>query len=458
MMFREVLLLLAMVLFVEGQRAYDCRRSGTLCEGTCLTTGNNAGNCQCGLGRIGYDCSIQGTLRTAGTCNNQNCVGTNQICYNNGGPSDLCACTAGFTGLGCDTERVSTTCDVSTMSVTIIPLPGANFNGKIFVKNQGNVAQCQFSNPTPPSTSFTQTFNLNSCGITSTVQANSGNTIYAVRVVVQYSTLYETIYDEEHVANCIHTTDGQVQGVIGVQPAASRPGQVVTGTTTVTHMEIIRASSGAEMAATETAIVGEDLELRLVLDSTQYQSLFATSCTAYSSTNTANRASKVLVTGGCIGLDALNVVRPPMTRNQTVITIPIDAFKFDNSQDLVFQCDLLVCRAGDNRCNPVSTCGPVGTGFGRKKRQAGNETEVETVQSGVRVFSFTNIELTSCPASTFESCVQSVPFLTVTIIFGVLLLVALIASAFLCFRFTRSEARPEGKTESAYYNKGISTA
>lgn len=48
------------LIVVEGQRAYDCRRTGTLCEGTCLTTGNNAGTCQCGTGRIGYDCSIQG--------------------------------------------------------------------------------------------------------------------------------------------------------------------------------------------------------------------------------------------------------------------------------------------------------------------------------------------------------------------------------------------------------------
>lgn len=37
----------------------------------------------------------------------------------------------------------------------------------------------------------------------------------------------------------------------------------------------------------------------------------------------------------------------------------------------------------------VQTCGSVGTGFGRKKRQAGNKTEVESVQLGVRVVSLT---------------------------------------------------------------------
>ncbi|XP_061181554.1 EGF-like domain-containing protein 2 [Saccostrea echinata] len=368
------ILFVGFILFVNIVFAkWHCRNrltGGCLNGGTC---DSDSGVCTCPPGFEGYNCGLE----TALICPDDNAADCRNggTCYN----TDQCFCTADYIGAQCETPISSMECRGEGTDITVIVPNG--FRGEIYSQRDGSnddvvPEECKFTATAArpdnyiPYT-FTIPFDRTSPCINATLNETvneNGDSVFSSVIVKTYSTMFITDYDEQLTFVCIHSTSNYTLGTRLDQVDLDKSRNLQTdkkdGDYSPVRMNVLNED---DTNLTGQVNVGDVIKLRFYLDDeTVYKNLRMEDCTA-NDTRLENGNSFQFLERGCpteagaaimVNTDGQTLTRithPVRGEGEVAAAIlPIYAFKFKSTGNVAFNCQLKICRDGED-CNP--NCG-----------------------------------------------------------------------------------------------------
>ncbi|XP_064596174.1 uncharacterized protein LOC135462823 [Liolophura sinensis] len=438
---------------------YDCRRSNQVCVSD-VTGGQctNTGSCVCTDPNFtGYDCSLPAVQERFPPQCSIDCGGRGR-CYDDGFGAK-CFCDPSYYGDRCQFDRVSVQCFTEYMTIRVFPI---NFNGEIFVATLPPDVEpaCQFEaapdgNGFLKNLSFSDNPTVNPClpNLSVATSTVDGTNIFTYEISVKYNPRYTTFVDEIHTVTCEHTLNGPLVGAVIDVDGGPTNGVIISGNATVLDLDITRESDGVSVSRNNlVTFIGEDLNIKVSLkDESRYKNHKVENCGAYnyplldSAVNNL-RLEKRMVADGCPAPDSQDVISGPLIKTPTTVFVPFKAFKF-NTGELHIYCSVRVClQATDALCQPddcTAQKGGPGGGFGRKKRQSGDDQDVEELSTSFYVVTKLEPgyfqESNSSTKVEEKSCFQTPAFLAVTVVFSFLLIITLVVTVIMCLRYMRRE-------------------
>ncbi|XP_048257164.1 uncharacterized protein LOC124111456 [Haliotis rufescens] len=145
-------------------------------------------------------------------------------------------------------------------------------------------------------------------------------------------------------------------------------------------------------------------------------------------TNSNTEKTLKLIEGSCVHTDGLPFISEAVTpdhSNSRLLSLVIKAFHFDGNDEVIFSFRVRVCVAADNSaCDPVN-CSAPGGGYGRRKRDAGNEVQLSKVVK-IRSQGETSSQTTISGCETSWEITATVIVMAVAIVLLIVFSVALI--------------------------------
>ncbi|XP_062585966.1 EGF-like domain-containing protein 2 [Saccostrea cucullata] len=371
------ILFVGIILLVNNVFAkWHCRNrltGGCLNGGTC---NSDTGVCACPEGFEGYNCGLE-TALICPADNDANCR-NGGTCYN----TDQCFCTEDYIGAQCETPISSMECRGEGTDITVMVPDG--FRGEIYSQRDGSdddmvPEECKF---TPEAArpdnyipyTFTIPFDRTSpcinAALNETINEN-GDSVFSSVIVKTYSTMFITDYDEQLTFVCIHSTNNYTLGTRLDQVDLDKSRNLQTdkkdGDYSPVRMNVLNED---DTNLTGQVNVGDVIKLRFYLDDeTVYKNLRMEDCTA-NDTRLENGNSFQFLEKGCPteagaaimvetnGQTLTRITHPTRGGEVAAAVLPIYAFKFKSTGNVAFNCQLKICREGED-CNP--RCGAPAT-------------------------------------------------------------------------------------------------
>ncbi|XP_067682047.1 EGF-like domain-containing protein 2 [Haliotis asinina] len=384
-------LLLLILKLISADASYNCLRPNQPClnNGTC----SDSGSCSCPSTHEGFDCGLDKAMKGAGDCPTASpCILGQGDCYDDGSGTK-CYCYSNFYGLKCEEERIQILCTEDHMVIGINPYNNDNYSGMAYIEGKANSAQCRdnlissvnASNHIPKNWKgrYIDVEHSNVvCGAITPVQ-NDTRMEYTRKVVIQYNMDFLTTLDERFSITCFLPISN-----ISISNTISKVNTGNMNLKTVVREDAIKPVvlyifADGEMVEVNSAIeVGSDLDLYFNIAG-EYKSMRILSGEANNMLTNGSRTLK-LIENSCVHPDAYSVVKkgPHLdTQNDSsLIILKLMAFKFVGSDSVSFRFSIKVCVAVNKAdCDPVDCAAGKGKGYGRKKRNAPDETTVEGV-------------------------------------------------------------------------------
>ncbi|XP_071093030.1 EGF-like domain-containing protein 2 [Haliotis cracherodii] len=414
----RILVLIASIGFAHA--TFDCRRPNQACMngGSCTFT---SADCTCDPAYGGYDCGLTLADVDQNSCTSSTCL-NGGTCFDDGVLGAKCYCDSEYYGDACEKNRFSLTCVADLMVIGINPYSASGYEA--FVEDKKGIAGCDSQQVPNPVDTFDKIpdsweghyiqveHDSAACGPSVPV-ITSGKKEFNRVVVVKYSPNMLTDIDDRYYVKCILEDNVVVDSsVVKINVNG------VNSQHEVSREDIAKAVD-FYLFANNVFYNGDPVdvgtELRFVFGiQGVYTSMRVEEGEANNTISNDTKTLK-LIEGSCVYADGFPVISEAVTpdpSNSREFNLKIRAFHFDGNDEVIFSFRVRVCVAADNSaCDPVTCTAPDG-GYGRRKRDAGNEVQLHKVvkirsqgegQYGDNVYSKPNatpgVTATGCEAS-----------------------------------------------------------
>ncbi|XP_046327157.2 EGF-like domain-containing protein 2 [Haliotis rufescens] len=383
--------LLLILKLISADASFNCLRPNQEClnNGTCLVTGS----CSCQPTHEGFDCGLDKAEKGAGGCGSSSpCTVGNSDCYDDGSGMK-CYCYSDYYGLKCQEERIQILCTEDHMVIGFNPYNSNNYSGMTYIEGKADSPVCQDKLISGVNASIYIPNNWAGryldvehssvvCGAITPVR-NDTRMEYTRKLVVQYNKDFLTALDERFSITCFLPIAN-----ISISNSISKVNTGNINLKTVVREDAIKPVvlyifADGELVEVNTPIeVGSDLLLYFNIAG-EYKSMRILSGEANNMQTNGSRSLR-LIENSCIHADAFSVIKKAPyldTKNDsTLIAFKLTAFKFVGSSSVSFRFSIKVCVSINKAdCEPVDCAPGKANGFGRKKRNAPDETTVEGV-------------------------------------------------------------------------------
>ncbi|KAL4229544.1 Neurogenic locus notch protein 1 [Mactra antiquata] len=476
------ILLVVCTYFVSAQSqfSYDCQRMDDCQNDRACNTID--GTCWCADDFLNYNCGVNATLSecASNTCQN------NGLCYVVDS-TDTCFCPYGYYGDTCEQRYVQLTCTGDTAEFAIVLPP--QFSGQVSLVNGNNeidseciVNDTEDGNNTKYSIIIDISPDQDTAGVPCKINnvANLTDTVttYRTSLMVAYRTGITTSLDEIYFGDCIHTTESEVSQNIGSIAFANE-------NLTVNEFEEVYSTAAlvvADVDLTPLAVdsniyVGTIFNLIVYLtDTSVYKTVRFDNCVANNTLPAPDEKTFSIMDLGCPTQGSKYITQGQSAINYTVgdtdlpaSILPVEAFKFSDSQTIGILCTTKICKDGDDSCEIPADCEAVrnqaNSGAQRKKRAAGDDVsdnvDLETVSTTLTIHGPNDVSDQSGQASgmeqlpvTLENCFDRSDILAVVAVLAgfvcILLIACLVLGCMLIKRRAKSvefEAMPAPPSE-----------
>ncbi|XP_048257163.1 EGF-like domain-containing protein 1 [Haliotis rufescens] len=369
-----------------AQATYDCRRPNQAClnNGNCTFT---SPNCTCTTEYSGYDCGLQLVNVDQHNCTTTTCV-NGSTCYDDG-TGAKCYCDSEHYGDMCEKDRFSLTCVADLMVIGINPYSTSGFEA--FVEDKKGIIGCGSRRvPTTVDTfdkipdswegHYIQVeHDSAACGPSVPVITGERKEFNRV-VVVKYSPNLLTDIDDRYYVKCILEKNVVVDSsVVRINVPGVNSQHVVSREDIAKAVDFYLTVSGG-LYKEDPVDVGTELKFTFGVQAV-YTSMRVEEGEANNTISNDTKTLK-LIEGSCIHSDGFPVISEAVTpdsSNKQELNLKIRAFHFDGNDEVIFSFRVRVCVAADNSaCDPVNCTAPDG-GYGRRKRDAGDEVQLSKV-------------------------------------------------------------------------------
>ncbi|XP_064607106.1 EGF-like domain-containing protein 1 [Liolophura sinensis] len=431
-----IALLLGLNMVGASFREFDCHRFDNPCQngGTC---NNQTRTCSCVLGFEGYDCSQATALRKTSPCFPTACQ-NGGTCYS-GLSGDVCFCPAGFWGSICEKRRhTAEACNRNTVRIAIKPI--GTFAGKIYVMGLGADVVCNLNMDVTDgayrATISTSPTSPCANGLSMFTDAASGEDIREVNIVISHKPYILTSTDERHTFRCSETGFSTVLSMnVQDRPA---DGLILNDGSGDINIQFTAAPSRAPLPS--VLVIGQDVFAEFSLPiSSRFTTFRIESC--FMLAGETSGISQPLIIDSCLDEATRALIgAEPLTQDGDTTLLRFKLFQFPQTNNLVMSCSVITCDSFNlTPCSPVS-CSDGSVGYGRRKREA-NDGQTLNVSRSLHVVLSTG-ELVALlqrsnqtsGMSQQELCQHSSAFVSVTVVCGALLALALIAIVLIYFR------------------------
>ncbi|XP_046558809.1 EGF-like domain-containing protein 1 [Haliotis rubra] len=362
---------------------FDCRRPNQDClnGGNCTFT---SAECSCATNYTGYDCGLESAKVDQNNCTATACV-NGSTCYDDG-TGAKCYCDSEHYGDMCEKDRFSLSCVADLMIIGINPYSAAGYEA--FVEDKQGVTGCNSQAvPTPVNTSdkipdsweghYIQVEHDSAeCGPSVPV-ITGGKKEFDRVVVVKYSPNLLTDIDDRFNVKCILEKNVAVDSRVVMINATGVTSQHVVSREDVAKAVDFYLFVGGRQYNGDPIDVGTELQFVFGVQGV-YTSLRVEEGEANNTVSNATKTLK-LIEGSCMHTDGYPVIAEAVTpdsSNSKEFNLRIRAFHFDGNDELIFSFRVRVCVAADSStCEPVNCTAP-GGGYGRRKRDVGNEVQL----------------------------------------------------------------------------------
>ncbi|XP_067668651.1 EGF-like domain-containing protein 2 [Haliotis asinina] len=380
---------LVLTLFLGLARTtFDCRRPNQDClnSGTCTFT---SADCICTSAYSGYDCALELAIVDQRSCTSMTCV-NGGTCYDDGTGAN-CYCDREHYGDRCEKDRYTLSCVADLMIIGINPYSAAGYEA--FVEDKQGVTGCGSQAVPNPVSTFDKIpdsweghyiqveHDSAACG--PSVPVVTGNRKDFDRVVVVKYSPGELIYmDDRYKVKCILENNVFVDSSVVKINVTGADSQHVVSREDVAKAVDFYLYVGDFLYNGDIVDAGAELKFLFGVQGV-YTSLRVEEGEA-NNTVTNDAQTLKLIEGSCVHADGRPFVSgavTPDTSNSRLLTLLIKAFHFDGNDEVIFSFRVKVCVAADNSaCDPVNCTTSNGErGYGRRKRDAGNEVNLYKV-------------------------------------------------------------------------------
>ncbi|XP_067652312.1 EGF-like domain-containing protein 2 [Haliotis asinina] len=377
----HIVVLIASLGFADA--TFDCRRPNQACMngGNCTFI---SADCTCDVAYGGYDCGLTLADVDQNSCTPTTCL-NGGTCYDDG-TGAKCYCDSEHYGNTCEKNRFSLSCVADLMIIGINPYSASGYEA--FVEDKQGVTGCGSQAVPNPVSTFDKIpdtweghyiqveHDSAACG-PSVPMITTGRKEFDRVVVVKYSPNVLTDIDDRYHAKCILEDNVVVDSRVVKINVTGVISQHVVSRQDIAKAVDFYLLAGGGIYNGDPLDVGTELRFVFGIQGV-YTSMRVEEGEANNTIANDTKTLK-LIEASCVHADGYPVIAEPVTpdpSNSREFNLRIRAFHFDGNDEVIFSFRVRVCVAADNSaCDPATCTAPDG-GYGRRKRDVGNEVQL----------------------------------------------------------------------------------
>ncbi|XP_046558805.1 EGF-like domain-containing protein 2 [Haliotis rubra] len=384
--------------YLKADATFDCRRPNQACMngGSCTFI---SADCACDPAYSGYDCGLTLADVDQNSCTPTTCL-NGGTCYDDG-TGAKCYCDSEHYGNTCEKNRFSLTCVADLMIIGVNPYSAAGYEA--FVEDKQGVTGCDSQAVPAPVDTFDKIpdsweghyiqveHDSAACG-PSVPMITTGRKEFDRVVVVKYSPNVLTDIDDRYHVKCILEDNVVVESrVVKINVTGVVSQHVVSREDIAKAVDFyLLAGAGGGIYNGDPLDVGTELRFVFGIQGdtgADRSKVFSVSNDTKAPEADRSDEGSVFndtqtlkpIEASCVHADGYPVIAEAVTpdpSNSREFNLRIRAFHFDGNDEVIFSFRVRVCVAADNSaCDPATCTAPDG-GYGRRKRDVGNDVQL----------------------------------------------------------------------------------